>query len=167
MVSKMVSGVLRAKRKMRRKGMWQLFKPRKGFTLLWALLLTGVSALYADIPAVIEIQDVRVQRGTLYVAVYSDEASYKNDEPCSTFKRDPAGSVVSIELNLPAGEYVVTAFQDTNGNGQLDTGIFGAPKEPAAKSNWNGIGSPGPWRKLKTAVNDNSRKITICLYKLL
>jgi uncharacterized protein (DUF2141 family) len=143
-----------------------VFKPGKEFAFLCVLLLMGASALYADIPAVIEIQDVRVQRGTLYVAVYADEGSYKNDEPCSTFKRDPAGAVVSIELSLPAGDYVVTAFQDTNGNGQLDTGFFGAPKEPAAKSNWNGVGSPGPWRKLKTAVNDNSRKITICLHEL-
>ncbi|MHB9293588.1 hypothetical protein Holit_02715 [Hollandina sp. SP2] len=127
----------------------------------------GASEVYADIPAIIEIQDVRIQKGTLYAAVYADEASYKNDEPYSTFKGDPTRSVVSIELNLPAGEYVVAAFQDTNGNGKLDAGIFGAPKEPAAKSNWKGIGSPGPWRKLKTAVSDNSRKITICLYKLL
>ncbi|MDR2211180.1 MAG: DUF2141 domain-containing protein [Spirochaetaceae bacterium] len=142
-------------------------KIRKKFVLLWALLLWGVSNVCADIPSVIEIQEVRVQGGTLYVAVYADEASYTNNEPHSTFRLDPARPVLFINLNLPAGDYVVTAFQDTNGNGQLDTGIFGAPKEPAAKSNWNGIGSPGPWRKLKTAVNDSSRRITLCLYKLL
>jgi uncharacterized protein (DUF2141 family) len=137
-------------------------------TMFKLLLLLGVSGLYADIPAVIEIQDVRVQKGTLYMAIYADEASYKNNgEPFSKFKLDPTKPVESVELDLPAGDYVVTAFQDTNGDGKLDTGIFGAPKEPAAKSNWNGIGSPGPWKKLKTAVNDNSRKITICLYKLL
>ncbi|GHU69871.1 hypothetical protein FACS189450_03410 [Spirochaetia bacterium] len=147
--------------------MGQIFKLRKQFTLLCGLLLLGASEVYADIPVVIEIQDVRVQKGTLYVAVYSDETSYKNDEAYSTFKLDPAGSVLSVEIDLPAGDYVVTAFQDTNGNEELDTGIFGLPKEPVAKSNWNGTGSPGPWKKLKAAVNDNSRKITICLYKLL
>jgi uncharacterized protein (DUF2141 family) len=167
----MVSGVLRGKRKIRRKNM-EIVKPRKGFLLLWVLLL-GVSEAYADSPAiadiatVIEIQEVRVQKGTLYAAVYADEASYLNNEPRSTFRLDPIRSVLSISLGLPAGDYVVTAFQDSNGNGELDTGIFGAPKEPAAKSNWNGIGSPGPWKKLKTAVNDSSRKITLCLYKLL
>jgi uncharacterized protein (DUF2141 family) len=147
--------------------MKDVFKTRKRFALLWALLLLGVSNVWADIPTVIEIQEVRVQKGTLHVAVYADEASYTNNEPHSTFRLDPTRPVLSINLNLPAGDYVVTAFQDTNGNGQLDTGIFGIPKEPAATSNWNGIGSPGPWRRLKTAVTDNSRTITICLYKLL
>ncbi|GHV70454.1 hypothetical protein AGMMS49928_18300 [Spirochaetia bacterium] len=147
--------------------MGQIFRLRKQFTLLCGLLLLGISEVYADIPVVIEIQDVRVQKGALYVAVYSDETSYKNDEAYSKFKLDPATSVLSVEIDLPAGDYVVTAFQDTNGNEKLDTGIFGLPKEPVAKSNWNGTGSPGPWKKLKTAVNDNSRKITICLYKLL
>jgi uncharacterized protein (DUF2141 family) len=145
----------------------EIFKLRRDFTLLCVLFLIGISEAYADVPVVIEIQDVRVQQGTLYVAVYSDEASYKNDEPCGTFQLDPAGPVLSVEFRLPAGDYVAAAFQDTNGNGKLDTGIFGVPKEPAAKSNWNGMGSPGPWKKLKVAVNDNSRKITICLYKLL
>jgi uncharacterized protein (DUF2141 family) len=145
----------------------KLFKIRKGRAILWALLLLGVSGTYADIPAVIEIQEVCLRQGTLYVAVYADGVSYKNDEPRRTFQLDPAQPVLTIDLNLPAGEYVVTAFQDTNGNGQLDTGLFGVPKEPAAKSNWNGVGSPGPWSKLKTAVNESSRKIAICLYKLL
>jgi uncharacterized protein (DUF2141 family) len=147
--------------------MRQTGKLRKKFAGLW-VLLTGVSALYADIPAVIEIQDVRVQRGTVYAAVYADESSYKNDEePYNKFALDPARPVLSIAVDLPAGDYVVMAFQDSNGNGRLDTGIFGAPKEPAAISNWNGVGRPGSWSKLKTAVNDQSRKITVCLYKLL
>jgi uncharacterized protein (DUF2141 family) len=143
------------------------FKTQKALPLLWILFLLGASQVYADIPAAIEIQEVGVQKGTLYVAVYADEPSYLNNEPRHTFRLDPAQPVLSINLNLPAGDYVVTAFQDTNGNGQLDTGLFGIPKEPAAKSNWNGAGSPGPWKKLKTAVNDTSRKITLCLYKLL
>ncbi|MHB9295523.1 hypothetical protein PilKf_01269 [Pillotina sp. SPG140] len=147
--------------------MRQLFKLWKQCTFLCVLLSAGISGLYADIPVVIEIQDVRVQKGALYAAVYADEASYKSGKPHSTFVLEPAKPIVSIEVDLPAGDYVVTAFQDTNGNGVLDTGIFGAPKEPAAKSNWNGIGSPGPWKKLKAAVNGESRKITVCLYKLL
>jgi uncharacterized protein (DUF2141 family) len=98
--------------------MKRLGNPGKEFTFLWALLLPGAAELRADIPVVIEIQDVRVQGGTLYVAVYSDEASYKNNEPCGAFKRDPTGSALSIELNLPAGDYVATAFQDTKGNGR-------------------------------------------------
>lgn len=36
----------------------------------------------------------------------------------------------NLETELPAGTYAVSAFIDLNGNGKLDTNLFGAPKEP-------------------------------------
>ena len=40
-----------------------------------------------------------------------------------------AKSVPFTFTNVPKGAYVITAFQDENGNGKLDEGMFG-PKEP-------------------------------------
>lgn len=37
--------------------------------------------------------------------------------------------------NLPAGTYAVSTFHDKNNNSQLDTGLFGAPKEKYGFSN--------------------------------
>ena len=44
--------------------------------------------------------------------------------------RERAGENLTFVLkNVPSGRYVLQAFQDINGNGELDIGIFG-PKEP-------------------------------------
>jgi len=37
--------------------------------------------------------------------------------------------------DLPYGKYAISVFQDMNGNGKLDKGLFGIPTEPFAFSN--------------------------------
>ena len=44
---------------------------------------------------------------------------------------------------LPAGQYAVTVYLDANGNGKLDKGFLGIPKEPVGASN-NPKGRMGP-----------------------
>lgn len=45
--------------------------------------------------------------------------------------------------SIPAGTYAVACFHDENGNGKLDLGLFGIPKEGTAASN-NAKGFMGP-----------------------
>jgi uncharacterized protein (DUF2141 family) len=44
---------------------------------------------------------------------------------------------------IPAGTYGVACFHDENGNGKLDTGLFGVPTEGTVASN-HAQGSMGP-----------------------
>jgi uncharacterized protein (DUF2141 family) len=44
---------------------------------------------------------------------------------------------------VPAGTYAVACFHDENGNGKLDTGLFGIPKEGVCASN-GATGTLGP-----------------------
>jgi len=54
------------------------------------------------------------------------------------------GSNQSIVFdNLPAGVYAVAVMHDQNGNGQLDTGLFGIPQEGIGVSN-NALNTFGP-----------------------
>ncbi len=39
-------------------------------------------------------------------------------------------SVTLVFENVEPGRYAMSAFHDRNGNGKLDTGAFGVPKEP-------------------------------------
>jgi uncharacterized protein (DUF2141 family) len=41
------------------------------------------------------------------------------------------GSQRSFQLDVPKGRWAVSAFEDRNGNGVLDMGLFG-PKEPSS-----------------------------------
>lgn len=67
---------------------------------------------------------------------------------------DRKGSVVKREVLVPErnrielnsvtpGTYALKVFQDLNGNGKLDTGWMGIPKEPYGFSN-NAMGRFGP-----------------------
>jgi len=53
-----------------------------------------------------------------------------------------------FNVTLPSGEYVVSMFQDKNGNGKLDTYLFNIPKEPIGLTNYFKKGIPGPYKKL-------------------
>ena len=74
--------------------------------------------------------------GKIYVTLISKEIAEKKDA------KSPFGAILEVgekELsakkvvfsfeNVPVGTYAIRAFQDVNGNGELDMGSFG-PKEP-------------------------------------
>ena len=77
----------------------------------------------------------------------------------------PDGSAVSIDAGeLPAGRYAVSVYQDVNGNGKLDMGLLGVPKEPVGASN-NPKPRMGPPRFEDCAfmMSQSNRSISILL----
>jgi uncharacterized protein (DUF2141 family) len=136
-------------------------------TLLLFVLFLAVEFLFADnINATIEINGVIVNGGSVYVAVYSNENDYKAEKPFVKFILNPSSGRITHSLELPDGEYVVSVFQDTNSNGDLDTNLFGIPSEPIGKTNYGLRGAPGGFNKLKTPVNKNSAKLIINMGKV-
>ena len=53
------------------------------------------------------------------------------------------GKAQCIFTGVAAGSYAVSVFHDENGDGKLETGVFGIPKEPVGVSN-NATGTFGP-----------------------
>jgi len=129
------------------------------------LFLCGLFAVvgnaFADNNITLEINGVIVQGGRIYVAVYSNENDYKNENHFMDFIKEPVNQTITFIVDLPDGEYVVSIFQDINNNGQLDSGLFGIPKEPVGITNYNGRGIPGGFQKLKVPVNNNTTRITV------
>jgi len=66
-----------------------------------------------------------------------------------------------VDEVLPNGEYVISMFQDKNGNGKLDTYFFGIPKEPIGITNYFKKGIPGGFNKLKIQINEDKMIIKI------
>ncbi len=83
--------------------------------------------------------------GKVYVAAYDSADGFANEDFISN-----ASSLLSatadraeLALRLPkAGSYVVAAFQDLNGNGELDRNMLGVPTEPYGFSKL----PPSKWR---------------------
>jgi uncharacterized protein (DUF2141 family) len=122
--------------------------------------LTLFSLIYVHgITVNLEINGIKINKGTIYVAVYSND--YTRENAFIKFTLEPDSTTLNYNLQLPDGEYVVTLFQDSNSNGKLDTNIFGIPKESVGITNYNGRGRPGGFQKLKVIVNNNTTRITV------
>lgn len=74
--------------------------------------------------------------GTVRVNLYASKTSFLEQEDVQaevTVPDEGASQVVFDDLT--PGKYAVVAYQDLNGNGELDRGLFGIPLEPIGFSN--------------------------------
>jgi uncharacterized protein (DUF2141 family) len=128
--------------------------------------LIAENSFAGEINTTIEINGVIVNGGLVYVSVYSNENDYKNETAFAQFILQPNNKVLTHSLDLPEGEYVVSAYQDKNGDEELNSGLFGIPSEPVGKTNYNLRGAPGGFNKLKVSVNKNSAKLIVNMGKV-
>ena len=136
--------------------------------LLFSLLLIifiPMNIFSNDYRITIEITSVRVNRGNLIMAIYSNEDDLKNSNAVKRLRLQSNNAIVLQNIDLPYGEYVFLVFQDLNNNGILDTNILGFPKEPVGISNYNG-GIPSSFNSLKVLINSNTSRIKINLHNL-
>jgi len=131
------------------------------------VLLLAVESLFAgEIKTTIEINGVIVKGGLIYAAVYSNENDYKNETAFASFILQPENVNLKYSLDLPEGEYVVSVYQDKNGDEKLNTGLFGIPSERIGKTNYDLKGAPGDFNKLKAPVNNTSPKLIVNMGKV-
>lgn len=112
-------------------------------TVLISLVLVFVSVMGGAQGLTLKIEGIENIKGFLYVGIYDSEASFMK-KPIYGFRVEVKGKTLSVPCKgLPAGIYVISVFQDENGNGVLDTGSFGRPTEKFGFSN-NAEGIMGP-----------------------
>jgi len=114
----------------------------------------------------VEVHQVILNGGTVYVSASFSEDAYKKHKPDLMLPCEPVGSVVSAEITVPTGDCVINVYQDRNGNGKCDNNLFGIPKEPVGITNWDGKGVPGSFNKLKISISDQTPTIRIQLHQL-
>jgi hypothetical protein len=64
---------------------------------------------------------------TIFVALWDAGGFLKR--PVQQFRIEP-GADPRFQFRIPAGRWAISAFEDENGNGILDMGVFG-PREPS------------------------------------
>ena len=111
---------------------------------------------------VLRITNVKSDKGTVLVSVNDSEKSFKARVPAASFKAPAKTPEVTFALKLAPGEYAFCVYHDVNGNGDLDTGLFGIPKEPFGFSNYDGKSPPGKFERHKVVVSKDET-ITIPL----
>lgn len=81
----------------------------------------------------LSISNIKVAKGTLFVAVYNSQPNFLNVSKASLCQTFPITQTGKQNFKLPAlspGYYAICCFQDLNGNQRLDTNLFGVPTEP-------------------------------------
>tara|TARA_R110002124_G_scaffold2938_5_gene20200 strand:+ start:4507 stop:4971 length:465 start_codon:yes stop_codon:yes gene_type:complete len=118
----------------------------RGFLVLGMACQVAVAD---DLPGIVmvELAGLKGVQGNVFIAVYDSDATWLGDDALSVQKVVIAdaldGDLVRTELQLPMGEYALSAFYDRDGDGELDTNFIGIPKEPTGLSN-NAVGKFGP-----------------------
>ena len=115
----------------------------------------------------IEITNVVVNNGNIIIAVFGSAEEFRNETPTQAFSLPSTATAVRQEVTLPYGEYLITSFQDANGNNDMDFNFLGIPKEILGMTNWNGRGFPSRnFDRHKVPVNASTTVISIGLFKI-
>lgn len=92
---------------------------------------------------VVNMSDFESNEGKVYVALYDSADTF-----LTKYVKGLIGEVSNLKSTVTFegvenGTYAISVFHDENGNGKLDTGMFGIPSEPVGTSN-NATGFFGP-----------------------
>jgi len=87
----------------------------------------------------ITLEGIQSNAGKILVRLYSGKEGWLKDD--GTVAKEELsladwseGSLVTV-MDLEAGEYAISAYQDEDDDGELDSNFIGIPKEPAGMSN--------------------------------
>ena len=102
------------------------------------ILLIWFSAFLYGPEVQVEFNNLREAKGDLYVAVYDRSETFLSLDRVHAKKIVPIRQTGTVRVSfggLSSGKYAISCFHDLNGNGKLDTNLFGIPTEPYGFSN--------------------------------
>lgn len=108
------------------------------------------------------INNVRSANGIVGVALFNAKKGFPDKSSMAIEGRSvPAGKICKVIFeNVPYGAYAVSVLHDENGNGKMDKGVFGIPKEGFGVSNNPEI-KMGPPTFAESRFDLNSRELTL------
>jgi uncharacterized protein (DUF2141 family) len=129
-------------------------------------MLTISAIASAQVMAKLKIEGVEKNEGKIYVSIFNSEPTYKVREPYLSFSLNADNEKVTKDLSLPAGQYVFSIYQDSNGNEKLDTNLIGIPKEKFGFTNYDGKSAPGGFNRHRVQINEKVNEVVVSLYKI-
>lgn len=112
----------------------------------------------------VSIADVRNCNGIVGVALFNTKKGFPDKTASAIEGRSvPAGNRCLVVFdNVPYGTYAVSVMHDENGNGKMDKGFLGIPKEGFGTSN-NPKLRMGPPSFSDSKIDLNDRKLLLTI----
>ena len=113
---------------------------------------------------IIHITGFENSNGVAKVALVNSNKNYNSETPFKGYDLNIINNQAIKTITLPYGEYAVKVYHDENGNDELDTRMFGIPKERYGFSN-NVKGAFGPpeYEEVRFNLDSPEKKINITL----
>lgn len=123
----------------------------KTLTIIFVLFITEFS--FAQTSVTVNINHIQNEEGKIYVGLYTQNTFMISKPDYSAILEVKNHSATALFKNVPAGEYAISYFQDTNDNHKLDFRPNGVPAEPYGVSNHGEtLYGPPQWSASKFAV---------------
>jgi uncharacterized protein (DUF2141 family) len=103
--------------------------------------------------------------GEIFAQLFDDEADYmRTPHAQARAAVDAEGRAVFVFEDLEPGDFALSVYYDEDGDGELDTGLFGVPREKFAFSNnaWGRFG-PASWESARFALDADGAEIGVAL----
>lgn len=133
-------------------------------TLLLAFLLICALKVSAGIDIgniTVTITGLKNDKGNIVLALVNSKESFDSEEIkpfMGAVVHVKDGSATYTFNNVPYGEYAIKFFQDENGSGKLECGLFGLPKEQYGFSN---NAQSKNYKKAQFKINQPELKLTV------
>lgn len=103
-------------------------------SLIVAGLAAGIAGQAAAADLTIRIEGVEDASGTFHIAVFDAEGWKENEAVAGDLIAAEEGAELTL-TSLEPGAYGIKIYQDVDGNGELNLGMWGIPSEPYGFSN--------------------------------
>ena len=111
--------------------------------------------------ATLQFTGLKSGEGALMIAAYGSAETYlKTPLWAKSVKVDQDTMTVPM-CDVASAEIAVTAFQDMNGNGKLDSNPMGIPSEPYGSSGTPAMFSAPTWKDTKVAIVGHTSPIIV------
>ncbi len=116
---------------------------------------------------ILTVEGIREHTGVMGIVVYNSEAGRNSGQAVAMAQPEVDSDQVVVKFDgLAEGQYVINLFQDVNGDGKMNSNMFGIPTEPYAFSN-NAKGNFGPakWKDAVFTVGAEVNAHVITMFK--
>lgn len=134
----------------------------KTTTIASVFALSTISSIATAADLTIELSGIKEAKGNVRVALYSATNKLEG-EPIEALSIPATAGNMNFDIgDLEPGEYAVMLFQDIDKNEELDSNLFGLPKEPwGASLQGSQIFGPPKWDDVKFTLDANGSTIKI------